>query len=106
MADLDLKGAPWTDAEDVQLSALQVRTLPPRNRAIAKRFLTSVAFLHHPCAQAKHGNRWAAVAAEMPGRTGQQCAQRWRHKVNPNIRKDKWTEAEDRQVRAPPLARG
>ena len=101
MADLDLKGAPWTDAEDVQLSALQVRTLPPHNRAIAKRFLTSVAFLHHPCAQAKHGNRWAAVAAEMPGRTGQQCAQRWRHKVNPNIRKDKWTEAEDRQVRAP-----
>ena len=45
MADLDLKGAPWTDAEDVQLSALQVRTLPPHNRAIAKRFLTSVAFL-------------------------------------------------------------
>ena len=45
-----------------------------------------------------------AVAAEMPGRTGQQCAQRWRHKVNPNIRKDKWTEAEDRQVRPlPPL---
>jgi len=58
-------------------------------------------FSNHPCAQAKHGNRWAAVAAEMPGRTGQQCAQRWRHKVNPNIRKDKWTEAEDRQVRAP-----
>jgi len=34
----------------------------------------------------------------MPGRTGQQCAQRWRHKVNPNIRKDKWTDAEDATV--------
>ncbi|EEH59189.1 uncharacterized protein MICPUCDRAFT_9060, partial [Micromonas pusilla CCMP1545] len=43
----------------------------------------------------KHGNRWAAVADEFPGRTGQQCAQRWRHKVNPSIRKDKWTEDED-----------
>ncbi len=25
------------------------------------------------------GNRWALVAAELPGKTGQQCAQRWRH---------------------------
>ena len=50
--------------------------------------------------QAKHGNRWAAVADGMPGRTGQQCAQRWRHKVNPEIRKDKWSKEEDAQVRA------
>jgi hypothetical protein len=54
-------------------------------------------------AQAKHGNRWAAVADEFPGRTGQQCAQRWRHKVNPSIRKDKWTEDEDVLVRAAAL---
>jgi hypothetical protein len=52
--------------------------------------------------QAKYGNRWASVAEEMPGRTGQQCAQRWRHKVNPTIRKDKWTDAEDAMVRAVP----
>ena len=38
----------------------------------------------------------------MPGRTGQQCAQRWRHKVNPNIRKDKWTDAEDATVSSLP----
>jgi len=38
-----------------------------------------------------HGNRWALVAAELPGKTGQQCAQRWRHKVNPAIKKEKWT---------------
>ena len=49
--------------------------------------------------QAKYGNRWATVAEEMPGRTGQQCAQRWRHKVNPNIRKDKWRDDEDAKVR-------
>ena len=40
----------------------------------------------------------------MPGRTGQQCAQRWRHKVNPNIRKDKWTDAEDATVSSLPRA--
>eukprot|EP00232_Nephroselmis_pyriformis_P000357 CAMPEP_0182912944 /NCGR_PEP_ID=MMETSP0034_2-20130328/37778_1 /TAXON_ID=156128 /ORGANISM="Nephroselmis pyriformis, Strain CCMP717" /LENGTH=296 /DNA_ID=CAMNT_0025049641 /DNA_START=304 /DNA_END=1190 /DNA_ORIENTATION=+ len=45
--------------------------------------------------QSKLGNRWSAVAAQLPGRTGQQCAQRWRHKVNPFIRKDKWTPEED-----------
>jgi len=45
------------------------------------------------------GNRWALVAAELPGKTGQQCAQRWRHKVNPSIKKEKWTPEEDAQVR-------
>lgn len=27
--------------------------------------------------------RWSAVAKKVVGRTGQQCAQRWRHKVRP-----------------------
>lgn len=89
--------------------------------------------------QEVHGNRWSLVALHIPGRTGQQCAQRWRHKVglrtnsvyripflkaatrvgtaivtlrgilqrlimchilqvNPNIRKEKWTASEDRQL--------
>jgi hypothetical protein len=45
--------------------------------------------------QGKVGNRWSEVAKYIPGRTGQQCAQRWRHKVNPAIRRDKWTREED-----------
>ena len=36
------------------------------------------------------------MAKHIPGRTGQQCAQRWRHRVNPNIKKEKWTPEEDR----------
>ena len=36
------------------------------------------------------------MAKHIPGRTGQQCAQRWRHRVNPNIRREKWTPEEDR----------
>ena len=36
------------------------------------------------------------MAKYIPGRTGQQCAQRWRHRVNPNIKKEKWTPEEDR----------
>jgi myb proto-oncogene protein len=36
------------------------------------------------------------VAKYIPGRTGQQCAQRWRHRVNPDIKKEKWSAEEDR----------
>ncbi|KAK9820139.1 hypothetical protein WJX72_006542 [[Myrmecia] bisecta] len=50
--------------------------------------------------QGKVGNRWSAVAKKIPGRTGQQCAQRWRHKVNPNIKKEKWTPSEDEALAA------
>lgn len=64
-----VKGA-WSEEEDLRLAELQK----------------------------KLGNRWSCVAAYLHGRTGQQCAQRWRHKVNPNIRKEKWTEAEDRKL--------
>lgn len=36
------------------------------------------------CVQAQVGNRWSVVAKHINGRTGQQCAQRWRHKVRHN----------------------
>jgi hypothetical protein len=45
--------------------------------------------------QQRIGNKWSEVARHIPGKTGQQCAQRWRHKVNPDIKRDKWTEEED-----------
>lgn len=48
--------------------------------------------------QGKVGNKWSEIAKRIPGRTGQQCAQRWRHKVNPNIRREKWTEDEDNHL--------
>lgn len=49
--------------------------------------------------QREYGNRWSDIARVMGTRTGQQCAQRWRHKVNPNIRRDRWSAAEDEKVR-------
>ncbi|KAG2498994.1 hypothetical protein HYH03_003180 [Edaphochlamys debaryana] len=60
-------GAPWTDDEDALLAQYQ----------------------------AVYGNKWSQVSQHIPGRNGQQCAQRWRHKVNPNIVRDKWTAEED-----------
>lgn len=45
--------------------------------------------------------RWSAVAKKIPGRTGQQCAQRWRHKVRPRA----LTDTKKRRNRHPRLAR-
>lgn len=62
----------WTEEEDEMLSRLQKQI----------------------------GNRWSIIARHIPGRTGQQCAQRWRHKVNPEINRDKWTLEEDKALLA------
>ena len=45
--------------------------------------------------QKKVGNKWSEVAKHISGKTGQQCAQRWRHRVNPDIKRDKWDARED-----------
>ena len=45
--------------------------------------------------QQRIGNKWTEVARHIPGKTGQQCAQRWRHRVNPDIKRDKWSGKED-----------
>ena len=50
--------------------------------------------------QGRVGNKWSEVAKHIPGKTGQQCAQRWRHRVNPNISREKWSDEEDRKLAA------
>jgi len=69
--DSSRETAPWTAEEDEKLLRL--------NRT--------------------HGNRWSDIAKVMGTRSGQQCAQRWRHKVNPNIRRERWSAEEDAKVR-------
>ena len=78
-------------------SAPRPSVVPPR--AFARLTRPRPAPTPNAFLQEIHGNRWALVAAELPGKTGQQCAQRWRHKVNPNIKKEKWSAEEDAQVR-------
>jgi myb proto-oncogene protein len=41
------------------------------------------------------GSNWVAVAAMIPGRTNEQCHQRWFRSLNPGIKRGKWTEEED-----------
>lgn len=39
--------------------------------------------------------RWSAIAIEVAGRSGKQCRLRWCNQIDPTIRHDAWTEAED-----------
>ena len=42
--------------------------------------------------------KWTHIAAHLPGRIGKQCRERWHNHLNPAIRKDPWTEEEDRII--------
>ncbi|OAE29653.1 hypothetical protein AXG93_509s1050 [Marchantia polymorpha subsp. ruderalis] len=39
--------------------------------------------------------RWAAIARSLPGRNGKQCRERWCNHLDPQIKREPWTEAED-----------
>lgn len=62
---------PWTTAEDEQLKTA-VLSLGPK--------------------------RWSAIALSVPGRSGKQCRLRWCNQIDPSIRHDAWTEAEDAMI--------
>jgi len=48
---------------------------------------------------AAHGaKKWSQIAAELPGRIGKQCRERWHNHLNPDICKTPWTEEEDRII--------
>ncbi|CAK9164228.1 unnamed protein product [Ilex paraguariensis] len=45
----------------------------------------------------QHGVRkWAQIAEKMVGRAGKQCRERWHNHLRPDIKKDNWSEEEER----------
>ena len=47
----------------------------------------------------EHGpKKWSVIAANLDGRIGKQCRERWHNHLNPNIRKDPWNEEEDKVI--------
>lgn len=40
--------------------------------------------------------KWSCIAAQLPGRTGKQCRERWHNHLNPHISKVPWSEHEVR----------
>ncbi|KAI9112250.1 hypothetical protein K1719_016773 [Acacia pycnantha] len=44
----------------------------------------------------KYGpTKWSLIAKSLPGRIGKQCRERWHNHLNPDIKKDAWTSAEE-----------
>eukprot|EP00897_Mesotaenium_endlicherianum_P008341 jgi/Mesen1/7535/ME000391S06778 len=47
----------------------------------------------------KHGPRgWTAIAANLKGRAGKQCRERWHNHLKIGIKKDAWTEEEEQRM--------
>ncbi|KAE8689343.1 hypothetical protein F3Y22_tig00110940pilonHSYRG00400 [Hibiscus syriacus] len=45
----------------------------------------------------RHGTkRWSQIAKLLSGRVGKQCRERWHNHLRPDIKKDSWSEEEDR----------
>ncbi|KAG5039570.1 Transcription factor MYB98 [Glycine soja] len=40
--------------------------------------------------------KWSHIAQALPGRIGKQCRERWHNHLRPDIKKDTWTEEEDK----------
>ncbi len=47
----------------------------------------------------QHGEKWAEIAKEMPGRTDIQCRLRYKRNLNLAIQQKKWTEEENEQLK-------
>ncbi|KRX08468.1 Zinc finger, Sec23/Sec24-type [Pseudocohnilembus persalinus] len=67
----DLIKGPWTKEEDEIVTQL-VYKYGPKN--------------------------WSLIANSLPGRIGKQCRERWHNHLNPNLKKDRWTEEEDQII--------
>ncbi|CAG9318980.1 unnamed protein product [Blepharisma stoltei] len=64
----EIKTGPWTAEEDLMVIKLVNKYGP---------------------------QKWSHIAKSLPGRIGKQCRERWHNHLNPNIRKEQWSEDEE-----------
>eukprot|EP01132_Coremiostelium_polycephalum_P002654 gene2654-3294_t len=43
--------------------------------------------------------KWSDIAQHLKGRMGKQCRERWHNHLNPNIKREAWSDEEDRIIR-------
>ncbi|GJJ68052.1 hypothetical protein EMPS_00398 [Entomortierella parvispora] len=75
----------------------------PRKRFCGERIVwTPEEDEHLRAAVQKYGDKtekWAVIAACVPGRTNKNCRKRWFHSLDPSLKKGSWTEEEDHLLR-------
>ncbi|KAI0257317.1 hypothetical protein BJV78DRAFT_27052 [Lactifluus subvellereus] len=116
-------GRPWSAYEDLLLSKAVAefdgeadwktiaQHVPGRtNKACRKRWLHSLSPSIKKSAWTKeedeklislyklYGTKWSVIARQIPGRTDDACSKRYREALDPALKKDEWTEAEDAKL--------
>ncbi|KAF8272956.1 hypothetical protein EI94DRAFT_1783312 [Lactarius quietus] len=118
-----LTGRPWSAHEDLLLSRAVAefdgeadwktiaQHVPGRtNKACRKRWLHSLSPSIKKSAWTKdedeklmslyklYGAKWSVIARQIPGRTDDACSKRYREALDPALKKDEWTQAEDAKL--------
>ncbi|KAN0124953.1 hypothetical protein V8E52_001505 [Russula decolorans] len=118
-----ITGRPWSAYEDLLLSRAVAefdgeadwktiaQHVPGRtNKACRKRWLHSLSPSIKKSAWTKeedetlmslyklYGTKWSVIARQIPGRTDDACSKRYREALDPALKKDEWTEAEDAKL--------
>ncbi|KAI0308036.1 hypothetical protein B0F90DRAFT_1679645 [Multifurca ochricompacta] len=118
-----LTGRPWSTYEDLLLSRAVTefdgeadwKTIAQRvpgrtNKACRKRWLHSLSPSIKKSAWTKeederltslyklYGTKWSVIARQIHGRTDDACSKRYREALDPALKKDEWTEAEDAKL--------
>lgn len=47
---------------------------------------------------AVHGTKWSVIARNIQGRTDDACSKRYREALDPSLKRDDWTAAEDTKL--------
>ena len=119
MPDEDSTKGRWTSHQDQRLREAVNKIGPHNWKLIASEYLknerTDVQCLHRwqkvlnpsrvkgPWSQEEDeklaenvmkfgAKNWSYIAQALPGRIGKQCRERWHNHLNPDIKKNKWTE--------------
>lgn len=101
--DMPRERRPWTEEEDQKVRELVAKFSVDNNgvkvgpslclpRAETKRLRRALPTL-------AQNVKWLLVGAQLPGRTGKQCRERWHNLLNPEIKKaDNWNLEEDQII--------
>ncbi|KAI6047083.1 Homeodomain-like protein [Pisolithus marmoratus] len=83
------------DATPMQCSTRYQRSLDPSVKRVN---WTPEEDARLQIAAGAYGQSWVDVAAAMPGRTNDQCRDRWNEQVNPNVNRNPWSPEEDKAL--------